>query len=163
MNTLQQYQLLTEHPEYKEDLGCELPTLHQGTLIIDHQRCTQAQLAERLAEWQQAQGWYQLSDCTALGMPEDTRFLLEGQWVMGERSLHVQLQGPEHYSLTELASGEASPQSTQCYRDQLIWLRNDLRGDYNALRYRLWWQQQENGAWRAQMQQFIGLARLEEK
>ena len=158
-STLIDYQALSEH---SDELGCVLPQLHSGHLTVNLRQCQQPELAEALAPWLTANGWYQTCSSTGLGMPEQLDQLLEGQWHQDSCSLHLTLVHHNHYQITEISNQAAAADTpVLCYREQDIWLRPQLKGQYNALRYRLWWQQQ-NGAWRPVMQQFVGLAHREE-
>lgn len=42
-----------------ELLGCALPTLYGGRIEAQHQICNQDELKLILAQWQDAEGWYQ--------------------------------------------------------------------------------------------------------
>lgn len=163
-STLTHYQALTEH---SDTLGCVLPLLHAGQLKVTPNHCQQQELAEKLAPWLNAEGWYQTASSTGIGMPEQLDQLLEGQWHHAGKTLHLTLLNANRYLLTEMTvnaqvESASADAPAQCYREQDIWLRAQLKSQQNVLRYRLWWQEQQ-GAWRPIMQQFIGLAQREEK
>lgn len=151
---LKQYQSLTDSNHTKR-FGCQLPKLEAGSITITNKTCAPAELAAELSAWHSAQGWYQLADVTALGMPEQLATLLEGQWATADASLHLRRIAIDQYQLTIFRWADA-PNDHQCYQEQVLLLRGNLCGTYDALRYRLWWQQQE-GAWKPYAQQFIGL------
>lgn len=160
-NTLAQYQTLSSHTEL---LGCALPTLTAGQIVVTSSICKQTELSKRLAAWLNAKGWYQSASVTGLGMPEQLSDLLEGQWNQGDNSLHLTLLQGDSYQLVEIEKqAEVSSETpAQYYSDQHIWLRPQLKGQHNALRYRLWFEQQQ-GAWQPIMQQFVGFDLLEDK
>lgn len=160
-NTLEHYQTLSQQ---SEALGCKLPKLNTGHITLTTSQCKQQELANQLAPWLKATGWYQAASSTGLGMPEQLNDLLEGQWHLGNNSLHLSLLQGNNYQLVAIKQDEQpkTDAPAQCYSEQHLWLRSQLKGQYNALRYRFWWQEL-NGAWQPLMQQFTGFDLLEEK
>lgn len=160
-NTLAHYQSLSAHSDI---LGCVLPKLNAGQIVISSRICRHHDLADALAPWLNAAGWYQTTSSTGLGIPEQLSELLEGQWYQGDSSLHLSLLQGDSYQLVDIKPFAEAPATApaQCYSEQHIWLRSQLKGQYNALRYRFWWQQHQ-GAWQPIMQQFVGFDLLEEK
>lgn len=152
-----------------ELLGCALPTLYGGRIEAQHQVCNRDELKLILAQWQDAEGWYQSRADVGLGMPVNLDELLEGQWHRADQSLHLALRSDQTYSLTLFIQHEVSQDqlARQCYSDQLIFLRPSLKSQNQTLRYRIWWQQAETGpnegSWRPLLQQFLGLAQQKEQ
>ncbi|WP_436322548.1 hypothetical protein ACSEYT_09240 [Vibrio cidicii] len=152
-----------------EVLGCQLPTLISGHLQIESRRGQREELSALLAQWQQAEGWYQTASQLALGLPTHTADLLEGQWHQNGNSLHIQHEHGATYRITVLNSLDCNNNShgnstlTQAYREQRLVLRQDLpHSQGRELVYRLWWQQGQTaiteGLWQPLVQQFVGFA-----
>lgn len=152
-----------------EVLGCQLPTLISGHLQIESRRGQREELSALLAQWQQAEGWYQTASQLALGLPTHTADLLEGQWHQNGNSLHIQHEFGTTYRITLLncldCNGHSQGNSTliQAYREQRLVLRQDLpHAQGQELIYRLWWQQGQTatteGLWQPLVQQFAGFA-----
>lgn len=160
--TLAHYNELKNSASLMDDLGCTLPKLTSATLQVRNELCTAEQLAAKLAFWHNAQGWYQMSNSTALGAPASVINLLEGEWYDGKKSLSVQLLGPNHYQVTELEMREAAS-SDFCYQEQAIWLRENLcSNSQNTVYYRQWFQRKDY-AWQAIVSQFVGFTFIKEQ
>lgn len=160
--TLTHYNELKNSASLMDDLGCTLPKLTSATLQVRNQLCTTEQLTAKLASWHNAQGWYQMTNSTALGTPATVSNLLEGEWYDGKNSLSVQLLGPNQYQVTELEMQEAISEAF-CYQEQAIWLRENLCSDsQNTVYYRQWFQRKDH-AWHAIVSQFIGFTFIKEQ
>jgi hypothetical protein len=170
LESLMKYHTLASNSHADPELlGCALPHLQPGHIEAQQQSCNPSELSAFLSQWQHAQGWYQSRDQVGLGMPAHTADLIEGQWFQAEQSLHLVMSGENTYQITLLIEHQVAPGqvATQCYSEQKIMLRPDLKDHNDVLSYRLWWQQaktgQDQASWRPLLQQFCGLAQLEEQ
>ena len=92
-SALKTYNSLAQRSQQQpEVLGCQLPSLTSGHLQVESRRGQREELAALLAQWPQAEGWYQTASQLALGLPTHTADLLEGQWHHNGNSLHIQLE-----------------------------------------------------------------------
>ena len=160
--TLQAYQHL-KNTVSREEIGCTLINLQSATLSARSELSDRDELKNRLANWYNASGWYQTTDATALGMPEQISSLIEGEWHDGKATLSVRLLGPNQYQVTELSVLDEQENNEFCYQEQEIWLRDDLRtSSVNTVKYRHWFQQKDH-AWQPVASQFIGFSFVKEQ
>lgn len=160
-SVLETYQTLKNSDSIKEDLGCALPKLTSASLTIDSLVCDATTMANTLAKWHNAQGWFQTHNSTQLGVPTETKSLLEGEWFDGKNSLSIRLLGADQYQVVEYCSTESS-EDLYCYQEQPIWLRSNLlSSSANCVVYRQWFKL-ENHAYKPLVSQFVGFTFIKE-
>ena len=105
------------------------------------------------------QGWIMYRDSVQITIEAPTRTdIIEGEWANNGNTLKVKLLGADCYQVIHLLQN--SNNKTTAFTDQKVVLRNNLKGEYNTIVYRLWWQLAEHdeyeGRWLPLTQQFIG-------
>ncbi|MGR5549949.1 hypothetical protein [Vibrio sp. DNB22_12_1] len=141
-------------------LGMALPTMQKGTLKVCSKRVTSKALIDSLTSHTIASGWACYRDGVELITSTLGRIdLIEAELVCSDGSIVVRYLGDDTYQLTRLIT-QSDSDGGDCYRDEVIWLRNDLKVQAQGAVYRFWYQYQEEGdlqgRWLAHAQQLLG-------
>ncbi len=149
-------------------VGNRLPQLNAVSLEITAQEINLSEVCTQIREFNANAGWVMFRNRLEINnVAPEQDFILEGEWSNGEHSLSVKLLQDDCYVLTRFITTE-SQQSTIVNTEQILYLRPELKSqtDANACRYRLWWQQAEEGTqkgrWLPLAQQFIGFTQAED-
>jgi len=96
-------------------------------------------------------GWYQSNHSTSIGKIDDLESnIIEGEWCLNNKTHNLKLLNHMHL-MTEMVSDEDGDKNL--YQQQSIIGKDKI----NNLKYRIWWQCNENGKYTPFAQQFINL------
>lgn len=152
--------------EASKSIGCVLPALREGELVVQTQSVTADELKALMQTESSTEGWLMTANATKLIEDEsiqsfDLETLLEAEWISEDASLRVKLVSPNRFVLTRFTQGNAE---NQAYKDTKFLLRGNLAGNANShATYRHWWQQSSDGSWKSLAQVFMGFSSENEK
>ncbi len=163
------YRSLQEQSKKETALwGMVLPTLSRATLVIDNQTLSSRAAIDKVAEFGATQGWVMYRDELVISdqAPERADFI-EAEYNQGNHSLTVKLIGDDLYSVSRYTCDQTSTDSSMVYKEQNVYLRNNLAGGQTAT-YRIWYRQETKddckcGRWEAYAQQFISINQVKER
>ena len=154
-------QLQEQSCQNPRKLGVSLPAMTTAQLKLISNRCSAAQICEQVEQLQATEGWLMYRDTLELTSQAPVRYdFVEGEWCNQHTSLKVKhLNGDTYLCVTMSLSEEKTV--AQQYKEQVIYLRKDLKADQqNAVIYRQWFEQgtsgDSEGRWLPLMQQFVG-------
>ena len=159
--SLQSYQQLqSESQENAALLGNRLPNMTLADITIDAKQLTTTETLAAIKAFDAQQGWIMYRDSVQITTEAPTRTdVIQGEWVNNGNTRKVKLLGTNCYQVIYFL--QDNNDKTTAFTDQQVVLRNNLKGQYNTITYRLWWQlaeqgEQQEGRWLPLTQQFIG-------